>query len=305
MVLILDFMNREKILKAGKIAAEVKEYARSFIKKDMLLLEIAEKIEDKIVELGGKPAFPTSLAVDDIAAHSTPVNDDESKAKGILKIDLGVHVEGWMADTAFSLDLEDSEENKKMIEASEEALNEAIRAVKENSEIGLNEIGKTIQDTIESRGFSPIANLSGHSMEPYDVHAGVTIPNVDNKNNMSLGEGLYAIEPFATNGNGRVHDGKPSGIYILINSKNVRSPVAREILKFVEEEYNTLPFCSRWIVKKFGTKAIFGLRQLEENENVHHFAQLVESGEGVVSHSEDTLLIEGGEVIVTTRTGAS
>jgi len=83
----------------------------------MPLLEIAEKIENKIIELGGKMAFPTNLSINNIAAHYTPSYDDKSLAHGLLKIDLGVHIDGWIADTAFSMDLEDSEENKKLIQS--------------------------------------------------------------------------------------------------------------------------------------------------------------------------------------------
>jgi len=292
-------MDKEKIIQAGKIASQVREFAESIIKKDMPLLEIAEKIEEKIIELGGKSAFPTNLSMNDIAAHYTPSHDDKMLASGLLKIDFGVHVDGWIADTAFSLDLENSEENKKLIEASEKALENAIKIANKN--VKISEIGEVIQETIESYGFLPIINLSGHEMKQYDLHAGITIPNIDNKKNILLKKGLYAIEPFATTGNGKVHDGKDSGIYILVNNKNVRSQIAREVLRFIEEEYQTLPFCSRWIVKEFGTKALFGLKQLEENGNLHQFPQLVESGKGKVSQAEHTILIgEEGEVIVTT-----
>jgi len=292
-------MKESNIIQAGKIASDVKKFAREFIKKDMLLLEIAEKIESKIVELGGKPAFPVSLSIDDVAAHYTPSYDDEILAKGLLKIDLGVHVKGCLADTAFSMDLENSEENKKLITASEQALKNAIKILNKN--ISANKIGKIIHETIESHGFFPIINLSGHSMEEYDLHAGITIPNIEDTKNIILEKGLYAIEPFATTGNGKVYEGKPSGIYLLTNNKNIRSPIAREILKIIEEEYITLPFCSRWLVKKLGTKALFGLRQLEENGNLHHFPQLIEISHNKVSQAENTILIKDNEIIVTTE----
>lgn len=288
-------MEKEKILQAGKIASQVKEFAKSFIKKDMPLLEIAEKIENKIIELGGKPAFPTNLSINSIAAHYTPSHDDTTLAHGLLKVDLGVHLDGLIADTAFSLDLENNEENKKLIEASEKALKKAAEIISTN--ITTSEIGRQIQETIESYGFSPIINLSGHEMKAYELHAGLTIPNHDDKKNILLQKGLYAIEPFATTGNGKVKDGKSSGIYMLINSKNVRSPIAREILKFVAEEYETLPFCERWVVKKFGTKALFGLKQLETNENLHHFPQLVEISNAKVSQAENTFLIDKEKIV--------
>jgi len=288
----------QKILLAGKIASQVKEYAKTIIKKDIPLLEIAEKIEEKIKELGGKPAFPTNLSINHIAAHYTPSHDDKTLASGLLKVDFGVHIDGYIADTAFSLDLENTGENKKLIIASEKALENATKIIKEN--ILTSEVGNTIQKTIESFGFSPIINLSGHEMKQHELHAGLTIPNINDKRNIIIKKGLYAIEPFATNGEGKVYDGKPSGIYMLTNAKNVRSPIARELLKFIEKEYKTLPFCSRWLVKKFGTKALFGLKQLEENQNLHHFPQLIESSHSKVSQAEDTVLIDE-KVIVTMR----
>jgi len=291
-------MNNSKILLAGKIASQVRTFTKSIIKKDTPLLEIAEKIESKIIELGGKPAFPTNLSINEITAHYTPSHDDKTLAHGLLKIDFGVHIDGWIADTAFSLDLENSEENKKLIEASEKALENAIEIIKENT--STDEIGKTIQQTIESFNASPIVNLSGHAMEKYELHAGITIPNVQDKTNILLKKGLYAIEPFATFGNGKVRDGKPSGIYILTNNKNVRSPIAREILEFIEDRYKTLPFCSRWLVKKFSTKALFGLKQLEENNNLHQFPQLIETSGKPVSQAEHTVLI-GDEKVITTE----
>jgi len=292
-------MKKESIIKAGEIAIEVKKYARSFIKKDIPLLEIADKIEAKIIELGGKPAFPTNTSINEIAAHYTPSHDDETKAHGLLKVDLGVQVEGWLSDTAFSLDLENNEENKKLIEIAKTALENAQKTIKEG--ISTNEIGKIVQETIESRGFSPIINLSGHEMKQNELHAGLTIPNIDDKRKITIKKGLYAIEPFATNGSGRVYDGKPSGIYMVTDSKNIRSSIAREVLKFILEEYYTLPFCSRWLVKKFGTRALFGLRQLEENGNLHHFPQLIETGKGKVAQAENTILVDEEGVTITTE----
>ena len=294
-------METEKIIKAGEIAKEVKEFAKEIIKKDMPLLEIAEKIEDKIKELGGKPAFPTNLSINEIAAHYTPSHNDETLAHGLLKIDFGAHVDGWCSDTAFSLDLENSKENEKLIEVSKKALEKA----QEKISIGINtsEVGEEIQKEIEAQGFLPIINLSGHEIGEYDLHAGLTIPNFNDNSNYKIEEGLYAIEPFATlsSGNGKVKDGKPSGIYQLMEVKNIRSELAREVLDFIIEEYDELPFCSRWLVKEFGTKAILALKQLEQNGNLHHFAQLVESSGTKVAQSENTILLTKEKKIVTTE----
>lgn len=293
-------MGNQGIILAGKIASEIKKWIKPQIKKGMPLLEIAENIESKMDELGGKPAFPTNLSINEIAAHYTPSYDDETLAHGLLKVDFGVHIDGWVSDTAFSMDLENSEENKKLIESSEKALEEAEKIIEKG--ISLNEIGKAIQEAINSYGFSPIINLSGHQIEQYSLHAGLSIPNIDNKQTLKIKPGLYAIEPFSTNGSGKIKDGKPSGIYSLIDYKNVRNPNAREILKYITEEYKELPFCSRWLVKKFGTKSLTALNQLEQNGNLHQYPQLIEVERGIVAQTENTILIEeNGEKIITTK----
>jgi len=292
-------MNKEKILKAGQIAKQVKEYIRPLVKKNMSLLELAEKIESKIEELGGKCAFPCNLSIDNIAAHFTPSHDDKTLATGLLKVDFGVHVDGWVADNAFSIDLENNEENKKLIEASKKALDAASKIIK--TKIFTSKIGEIVEKTIESYSFTPVINLSGHEIDHYDLHAGLTIPNTKNAKEVLVKEGLYAVEPFASTGTGKVHDGKPSTIYQLQDERNVRSPIAREILDHIIEEYQTLPFCSRWLVKKFGTKALFGLKQLEENGNLHQYPQLVEKPGVKISQAENTFLVEKDKVTVTSE----
>jgi methionyl aminopeptidase len=293
-------MGNQGIILAGKIAQDVKKWIKPFVKKDTPLLEIAEKIENKIIELKGKPAFPTNLSINEIAAHYTPSYNDETLASGLLKVDFGVHIDGFISDTAFSVDLENSKENKRLIEASEKALEEAEKTIEKG--VSTNLIGKAIQKSIESYGFSPIINLSGHQIEQYNLHSGISIPNIDNKQNLTIQPGLYAIEPFSTNGSGKVKDGKPSGIYSLIEYKNIRNPSAREILEYIAEEYQELPFCSRWLVKKFGTRALVSLNQLEQNGNLHQYAQLVEVNKGIVAQTENTILIEEtGKKIITTR----
>jgi len=292
-------MDTKKILEAGKIASEVRKYARTIIKKDVLLLEIAEKIEAKIKDFGGKPAFPVNLSIDNISAHYTPSHDDKTLAHGLLKVDFGVHIDGWIADNAFSIDLGENEENKKLIKASEKALENALKITKKD--ISTDEIGDIISKTIESYDFSPIINLSGHNMGNYKLHSGITIPNVNDHKKIKFEEGVYAFEPFATTGSGKVHDGKPSGIYELRETKNVRNPISREVLELIKKEYNTLPFCSRWLVKKLGTRALFGLKQLEDNGNLHQFSQLVEVAGSKVSQAEQTILISENGFIVTTE----
>ncbi len=296
----------QKIIDAGKICSEVKKWiiSESIVKKGLPLIEIAEKIENKIIELGGKPAFPVNTSINEVAAHYTPSYDDETLASGLIKIDFGVHIDGWTADNAISFDLENLEENKKLIESANKSLNSALDVVKKNKEkSSTDEIGKAIQSSIEEDNFHPITNLSGHSIDHYDLHSGITIPNISDKREIELENGLFAIEPFVTlkSASGRVFDGKPSGIYQIKELKSVRSPAAREVLNFIDEEYGTLPFCSRWLVKKFGSKILLALRELEKSGILHQYDQLIEYSKNKVAQAEHTILIHDGKVIVTTQ----
>lgn len=288
----------EELKKAGKITQEVKSFAKSIIVKGMPLLDIAEKIENKIRELGGNPAFPVNLSINEIAAHSTPSWDDTSTASGLLKVDIGVHIDGFVADTAITLDLDNNSENQKLIEAAEQALKNALQHAKINT--SLNEIGNSIEQTIKSFNLLPVQNLSGHSIEPWNLHAGITIPNFGNGQNKTLQEGIYAIEPFSTNGFGAVRDGRKSGIYSIQKETNVRDSFAREVFAFIQKEYQTLPFCSRWLHKKFGSRAILALHRLEEAGVLHHYAQLIEINKGKVAQAEHTIIVTDKETIVTT-----
>ncbi|MBI2452325.1 type II methionyl aminopeptidase [Candidatus Pacearchaeota archaeon] len=288
----------EKLKKAGEIAKQAKLYAREIIKTGMPLLEIAEKIEAKILELGGNMAFPVNLSINEIAAHSTPAFNDLEIARGLLKVDIGVHIDGFIADTAISLDLEDSEENKKLIESAQTALKKAVEKI--HFGIKLREIGKEIEKTILSFGFQPVRNLSGHAITPYLLHSGINIPNHDNFQEYELEKGIYAIEPFSTPGVGQVINGKLSGIYVLEKDGSVRDPFAREILKFIKETYQTLPFCSRWLCKKFGSRALIALKRIEEANLVHHYAQLIEKERKKVAQAEHTIILTKNEKIVTT-----
>ena len=288
----------ENLKKAGEISKQVKIFARSIIKKGDLLVEIAEKIEKKIVELGGKPAFPVNLSINEIAAHATPSLNEETKAHGLLKVDIGVHIEGYSADTAFSLDLENSSENKKLIDAAELALQKAVEIF--SFGVKFREVGAIIEKTIKSHGAEPIRNLSGHSIGHYDLHSGMNVPNHDNFSEQTIENDVYAIEPFATTGHGQVIDGKKSGIYHLEKAGTVRDPFAREILNYIKEEYKTLPFCVRWLEKKFSSRALIAMKRIEEAGLVHHYNQLIEKDRKPVAQAEHTIIIEGNKKIITT-----
>jgi methionyl aminopeptidase len=294
-----EIEGHDELIKAGNIAKQAREYAVSIAKKDMLLIELAEKVENKIVELGGRPAFPVNLSINEVAAHDTPTYNDIRSAYGLLKIDIGVHINGFIADTAVSVDLENDELNKKLINTATECL--AVAKENVNPEITLGNLGKLIEAPAKKEKLLTIRNLTGHLIEQYDLHAGISVPNYDTNQIQELGEGVYAVEPFVTNGSGLVRDGKPSGIYVVHKEGSVRDTFAREVLSYILEEYQSLPFCSRWIVKKFGTRALIALKQIENAGVLHQYAQLVEAGNGRVAQAEHTFIVSKDKTVITTN----
>lgn len=298
---ILSTEQIESYKKAGQIAKQVKEYSKKIIEKDMLLSEIAELIEKKILELKGELAFPVNLSIDDVAAHYTPTLRDDKKASGLLKVDLGVHVKGCICDIAFSIDLSENKKYTKLIEASEKALQEALKEVKATKEkTRLNEIGKQIHKTISQENFIPIVNLSGHGLDEFDIHSGLTIPNFDNSSNKELGEGAFAIEPFSTlsSATGFVYDGAGSNIYHLNKINQVRDNFSREVLEYILEAKKTLPFSSRELEKKFGSRALIAISNLKRASIIEEFPQLIEKSHSPVSQAETSLLVYNGKVEV-------
>lgn len=235
-----------------------------------------------------------NLSLNHIAAHYTPSYNDETafKEEDILKIDVGVHVNGCVGDTACSVG-----NNKELIKASEEALKAAIKIFTPGTKI--REVGKAIQEQIQSYGFSPIRNLSGHGIAEYNLHSGITIPNYDNGDEKVLEDGqIIAIEPFATTGQGVIEEGKPSGIFRLQQAKPTRSMSTRQLLKFVAEEYKTLPFAKRWVINKI-PGATLALITMEREGMLHHYPQLPERSKGLVSQAEHTLLVKDKPKILT------
>lgn len=282
--------------KSGKIASEVKKYAHSLIKQGVSIVEVADKIEAKIRE-NAKPAFPVNISINERAAHYAPSYDDTTKfGDDLVKIDLGVEIDGYATDTAFTIDL--SGKHTKMMDATKKALEEAIKLAKPGTQV--REIGKKVHEIITSAGFSPIRNLSGHEIQQYKIHAGLSIPNYDNGNETKLEENtIIALEPFATTGEGLVQDGKESGDFSLIEKKPIRDTHARQVLDFIDKEYSTLPFAGRWIYKKFGLRGMNSLRLLSKYGIVKNYKELLEVSRKPVTHFEQTILVKDEPEILT------
>lgn len=287
----------EKYIKAGRIAAKVIKRCESLVKPGKNILELAEEIERNIVEFGGELAFPVNIGINNIAAHYTPERDEIILLKegDIVKIDVGVHIDGYIGDTAITISLGGYED---LIDASKKALREAIRIIRPG--VKISEISDIIQKTIESFGFKPISNLTGHGLERFNIHAEPQIPNVVTSNNYVLKENeVIAIEPFATNGDGFVKDLEEARIFSALINKNqrLRSMEAREIYSFGIKR-NGMPFSSRWLdISKI--KFRLGIKELIMKEMIYPYYILAENEDAMVSQFEHTVIVRDNPIVTT------
>ena len=296
----------KKYIEAGRIARIVRDEAVKLIEAGRRLIDVCEYAENRTRELGAAPAFPCNISVNEIAAHYSPLVGDESTIPegAVVKLDIGVHVDGYIADTAVTVSLDDKW--APLLEAVEEALSRAIELVKPG--VKFAEVGKAIENAITSRGFKPISNLGGHSLARYTIHAGESIPNAYDvlaRGRFSAGK-AYAIEPFGTNGAGLVYEGDLVTIYALVRTSLRRrlDQRARRVLEAIKERFKTLPFNERWLVDvEQNVDALRkSLKKLARMGYLVQYPVLIEKGRGIVAQFEHTVVITGsGEVIVTTR----
>ncbi|KOX94477.1 type II methionyl aminopeptidase [Haloarcula rubripromontorii] len=290
-----DSEQYEKCREAGEILAQVRDEAAERVEVGVSHLEIAEWAEDKIRELGGKPAFPVNISIDEEAAHATPERDDDATfGEEMVNLDIGVHVDGWLADTAVTVDLSGQAE---LAEAPAEALDAALDVAGPGVDVG--QIGAAVEDVIEGYGYNPVVNLTGHGLGHWEQHTSPNIPNREVAQGATLDVGdVVAIEPFATDGRGKVQEGADEEIFALEREGSVRNRQARQVLEQITEEYRTLPFAARWLDSP---RAEMALRRLKQQDIVHGYPVLKEQDDAYVSQKEHTVIITEDGCEVTTR----
>lgn len=292
----MDEKTLKTYLKAGEIAKNALQLGLKQIKPGQSVAQILDNVEKYIYEQDAIPAFPAQISINEVAAHYCPTNNEKTIEKNqLVKLDVGVCLDGYIADNAKTIS---TGANEKLIKASDKALENALKIAKPGTTIG--EIGKTIQTTIQKFGFSPIRNLTGHGLGYYDVHVKPTIHNIDTSNQTKLEENMViAIEPFATNGAGIVYEQSKATLFSLTNPKPVRSTITRKIIKEIKT-YKGLPFTSRWLIKKFGEgKTRFALRELRRKEMITEHPPLLDREKGLVSQSEHTVIVKDKPIITT------
>ena len=284
---------------AGKLAAKLREESKRLVMVDASVLDIAETIEKMIEDEGGLPAFPVNVSINDVAAHYTPSfgSEETLKEDDLVKVDMGVEINGALSDTAYTIDL--GGKNETLVKAAEDALAKAIGTIKHGVKVG--EVGAVIEDTIKGYGFKPIANLSGHMIKSMELHAGVEIPNIRTNDPYELKEGdIFAVEPFSTTGQGYVEDLEQVEIFSIYMPAEVRMRQSRQIIDYAFKNYGMLPFAERWIRKEFKSKLLVSaaLKELLKNHFIRGYPVLREVSRGLVAQAEHTVMVtaDGCEV---------
>ena len=293
----LDAEKYEKHRQAGRILADVRDEAAEMVEVGVSHLEVAEWAEQEIRDRGAQPAFPVNISIDEEAAHATPsIDDDTTFGEEMVNLDIGVSIDGWLADTAVTVDLSG---NPELVEASEEALDAALSIIEAGVETGT--IGAEIEDVITGYGFNPVVNLTGHGLGHWEQHTQPNIPNraVSQGTTLEVGD-VVAIEPFATDGSGKVSEGNSEEIFALENERSVRDRNARQALEQITEEFRTLPFATRWLDV---SRPKMALRRLTSQNVVHGYPVLKEADGKLVSQKEHTIIVteDGCEVTTESR----
>lgn len=289
-------------LEAGRLVAESLEKGREMIRPGAELLDVAETVESSIRDQGADLAFPLNVSIDDQAAHYTPHSQEETTFEPgqVVKLDCGVHVDGYIGDAATTVEV-GSARHARLTEAAATGLERALNVIQDG--VQLKEIGQTIEAAIASYGMRPISNLTGHTIERWNLHAGTSIPNVPSGQGGRLRAGtVCAIEPFATDGQGKIEHVGQGHIYHFVRRRPVKDDSAGQVLDLIADDHPELPFAERWLTRKLDRPVQDDLDQLRKVGAVKAYPILVEVDRGLVAQAEHTIHVTetGCEILTQT-----
>ncbi|OIR58831.1 MAG: methionine aminopeptidase 2 [Amphiamblys sp. WSBS2006] len=293
---------------AAEAHRQTRSYLRQVMKPGMKMVEICAIVENSTRSLIGSGelnsgiAFPTGCSLNNCAAHYTPNPGDETtlKAEDICKIDFGVHVEGFIVDSAFTVAFDPCYD--PLVQASLDGTSTGVKLAGIDARLG--EIGAAIGETIESyemehKGktlqIKPIRNLSGHSIGKYKIHSGKTVPIVRTNDSSKMEEGeLYAIETFASTGKGKITEDIGTSHYMRrphASEAGLRTDKEKSLLKNIDKWFGTLPFCRRYLAENGETQHAVQLSSLVQKGVVEKYPPLCDIKNSFTSQAEHTIYL--------------
>jgi methionyl aminopeptidase len=287
-----------KLRKAGEVASAARTLGMDMVKENVKLYDVAQEVEGYIRSKGCGLAFPCNISINEVAAHYTPCVDDKKvfELGDVVKVDCGAEMDGYVGDTAGTVEA-GTKRYRVLIEASKYARDTVAEII--SAGMPICEIGRTVEACIQKDGFKPIRNLCGHEIKPYNLHAGVSIPNYNDGNTGRLARGMVvAIEPFATNGEGRVlMNGPPGNIVRIVRERKLADPKAQEFFEYAKGEFKTFPFCARSCDFPNAEKYV---KDLVRHGVLTSYSQMIEAKKGIVTQHEHTFYIAGERAEITT-----
>lgn len=294
---------------ASEVHRQARADAQQYIKPGMKMLDIVARIEESTRALlpsdGLKRgrAFPTGVSLNHVAAHYTPNYGDDTilGRNDVLKVDFGTHIDGRIIDCAWTIAF--NSKYDKLLEAVKDATYTGIREA--GIDVRLCDIGAAVQETMESYeveldgktyGVKPLENLNGHSIEPYHIHAGKSVPIIDNGDQTKMEDGeVFAIETFGSiNGKGYVYEDYECSHYMK-NFDAPRVPLksskARQLLTHLDKTFGTLAWCRRWLDDSGQSRYLLGLKELVDADIVNMYPPLCDSIGSYTAQYEHTIIL--------------
>lgn len=299
---------------AAEVHRRVRKYALSKIRVGMPMTTVCELIENSVrtlIDAKGLEAgiaFPTGCSLNFCAAHWTPNGGDKTVLgyDDVCKIDFGTHIRGRIIDSAFTLTFNERFDPLKM--AVREATDAGVKAA--GIDVRIGDVSSIIQEVMEShevdldgkgklQQVKCIRNLNGHSIGPYRIHAGKTVPIVANNDPTKMEEGeLYAIETFGSTGKGYVREDLETSHYMLnygLSKSNVsgglRTSAAKHLYNTINNNFGTLAFCKRYLDRIGETKYQLALKSLVDHGIVDPYPPLCDIRGSYTAQYEHTLLL--------------
>lgn len=310
--------NWQDFRKGAEIHRRVRTKAQQNIKPGMSMLEIADLIENSVRQYVGNDhpksqgiGFPTGLSLNHVAAHYTPNLNDKVvlKYEDVMKVDIGVHVNGHIVDSAFTLTFD--EKYDPLLEAVKAATNTGVKEA--GIDVRLNDIGAAVEEVMESYELELngktypikcIRNLNGHNIGQYTIHSGKTVPIVANGDMTKMEEGeTFAIETFGSTGKGYVIDQGECSHYALNQGIDAKAPTekARQLVDTIKDTFGTLPWCRRYLERTGEDKYLLALNQLVRAGIVEDYPPLVDTLGSYTAQFEHTILLHPHKKEVVSR----
>jgi len=288
----------KKLKYAGSIAREAREFGVAHAKAGTSALELADSIERVIRSKGAQPAFPVNIGVNEVAAHYTPSKTDDILLRlgDVVKIDVGTHVDGFPADTSATVEI-GTANHSTLISSADAALRMCVEMIAPG--VTISQIGESVEKVIKSAGYKPVENLTGHSMEQFNLHAGLSIPSIRTRDKAVIEKGmLLAIEPFSTTGSGRVKGSGKGNIYKLVRDRRAPPDICA-LFSRMQSRFNLFPFASRWC-DELHPEAQALIPKMHRMGMIMNYPVLTEVSKGVVAQAEHSVLVtEDGCVVLT------